>query len=116
MKTPVNILVIDDVEEEARLVMESLRSAGLSLTYRCVRDGAEFGNALVLDHWDAVIANLEMPGLPGLDALRIFLATELDIPFILMSDKFIEEIAVSCVKAGASDYVRSEERRVGKEC
>ena len=108
MKTPVNILVIDDVEEEARLVMESLRSAELSLTYRCVRDGAEFGNALVLDHWDAVIANLEMPGLPGLDALRIFLATELDIPFILMSDKFIEEIAVSSVKAGASDYVTKD--------
>lgn len=108
MKAPVNILVVDDADEDVRLVMESLRSAELSLTHRCVRDGAELGNALVLGHWDAVIANLETPGLPGLDALRIFLAAELDIPFILMSDKFIEEIAVSSVKAGASDYVTKD--------
>ena len=108
MKKPVNILVVDDVEEDVRLVMESLRSAEFNLTYQGVLAGAEFGNALVLGHWDAVIANLETPGLPGLDALRIFLAAELDIPFILMSDRFIEEIAVSSVKAGASDYVTKD--------
>jgi diguanylate cyclase (GGDEF)-like protein/PAS domain S-box-containing protein len=51
---------------------------------------------------------LEMPGLPGLDALRIFLSTDLDIPFILMSNTFIEEIAVSCIKAGASDYITKD--------
>jgi diguanylate cyclase (GGDEF)-like protein/PAS domain S-box-containing protein len=105
---PVNVLVIDDVKEHAQSAMENLRNAGFEVNHRLVRDGAEFGSALVLGHWDAVIANLEMPGLPGLDALRIFLAAELDIPFILISDMFIEEIAVSSVKAGASDYVTKD--------
>jgi diguanylate cyclase (GGDEF)-like protein/PAS domain S-box-containing protein len=104
----VNVLVIEDVEDDARSVMESLRDAGVEATYRCVRDGAEFGMALACEHWDAVIANLEMPGLPGFDALRIFLSTDSDIPFILISDTFIEEIAVSGIKAGANDYVTKD--------
>jgi DNA-binding NtrC family response regulator len=79
---PVNVLIIEDVEDDARSVMESLRNSGFEVTYRCVRDGAEFGMALACEHWDAVIANFEMPGLPGFDALRIFLSTDSDIPFI----------------------------------
>jgi DNA-binding NtrC family response regulator len=104
----VNVLVIEDVEDDARPVMKSLRNSGFEVTYRCVRDGAEFGMALACEHWDAVIANWEMPGLPGLDALRIFLSTDSDIPFILISNTFIEEIAVSGIKAGASDYVTKD--------
>jgi diguanylate cyclase (GGDEF)-like protein/PAS domain S-box-containing protein len=104
----VNVLVIEDVEDEACSVMENLRSAGFDVTHRCVRDGAEFGSALAREHWDAVIANSEMPGLPGLDALRIFLSTDLDMPFILMSNTFVEEIAVGGIKAGASDYITKD--------
>jgi diguanylate cyclase (GGDEF)-like protein/PAS domain S-box-containing protein len=105
---PVNVLLIEDLEDDARSVMESLRNSGFEVTYRCVRNGAEFGMALACEHWDAVIANLEMPGLPGFDALRIFLSTDSDIPFILISNTFIEEIAVSGIKAGASDYVTKD--------
>jgi diguanylate cyclase (GGDEF)-like protein/PAS domain S-box-containing protein len=108
MSKSVNVLVIEDVEDDAQSVMESLRSSGFEVTYRCVRDGAEFGMALAREQWDAVIANLEMPGLPGFDALRIFLSTDSDIPFILISNSFIEEIAVSGIKAGASDYVTKD--------
>ncbi len=108
MNKSVNVLVIEDVDDDARSAIESLRSAGFDVTHRCVRDGAEFGSALAREHWDAVIANLEMPGLPGLDALRIFLSTDLDIPFILLSNTFIEEIAVSGIKAGASDYITKD--------
>ena len=62
---PVNVLVVEDVEDDARSVLESLRSAGFAVTHRRVRDGAEFGSALARERWDAVIAKLEMPGLPG---------------------------------------------------
>ena len=108
MNKLVNVLVIDDVEDDAQSVMESLRSAGFEVTHRCVRDGPEFGIALAREHWDAVIAKSEMPGLPGLDALRIFLSTDLDIPFVLMSNTFVEEVAVSGIKAGASDYITKD--------
>jgi hypothetical protein len=47
---PVNVLVIEDVEDDARSVMESLRNSGFEVTYRCVRNGAECGMALACEH------------------------------------------------------------------
>ena len=46
-----------------------------------------------------------MPGFTGIDALGIFRAARLDIPFILISGTMGESTAVAAMKAGASDYI-----------
>jgi DNA-binding NtrC family response regulator len=49
-----------------------------------------------------------MPGFNGLEALRVFQESGLDLPFILVSGKIGEEQAVEVMKAGAHDYIMKD--------
>src|SRR5256886_7075928 len=74
---------------------------------------------------DTLIADVELPGMNGLDLLKQ-LGTELHgVPAIIITGKGSEERAVAAIEAGAlwcigkplkGPGLRSEERRVGKEC
>jgi diguanylate cyclase (GGDEF)-like protein/PAS domain S-box-containing protein len=104
VKQRIRILLMQDLAD-AQMSSESLKSAGFEVSSVRVSSAAQFENALLDEKWDAVIADLDTPTLPDIDALTIFRSSELDIPFILMSSTFVEEIAVNAIKAGASDYV-----------
>ena len=108
MNKPVKILIVDDSEDDAKLVLLALRGGGFAPTYRRVQTAAELETALTQEGWDAVISDFNMPGFTGMDALRIFRSTGLDSPFILISGAIGEETAVKAMKAGASDYVMKQ--------
>ncbi|MDP2239011.1 MAG: EAL domain-containing protein [Burkholderiales bacterium] len=105
MNKPVIVLIVEDSEDDAKLALRALRRGGFDPTYRRVQTAAELETALAQEHWDAVISDYKMPGFTGIDALRIFRSTGLDIPFILVSGTIGEETAVDAMKAGASDYM-----------
>ena len=105
MNNPVKILIVEDSEDDAKLAMRALRDGGFDPTSRRVQTAADLETTLTQEDWDAVISDFKMPGFSGTDALRIFRATDLDIPFILISGSIGEETAVAAMKAGASDYV-----------
>jgi diguanylate cyclase (GGDEF)-like protein/PAS domain S-box-containing protein len=102
---PVKVLIIEDSEDDAKLALRALRVGGFDPTYRRVQTAADLETALAQERWDAVISDFKMPGFTGMDALRIFRFTGLDIPFILISGTIGEETAVDAMKAGASDYL-----------
>jgi len=102
---PLKVLVVEDSENDAKLALRALRRGGFDPTSRRVQAAAELQTALAQERWDAVISDFNMPGFTGLDALRIFRSTGLDIPFILISGTIGEETAVEAMKAGASDYL-----------
>ena len=105
MNKPVKVLLVEDSEDDAKLALRALRHGGFDPTHRRVQTAAELETALAQERWDAVISDFQMPGFTGMDALRIFRSTGLDIPFILVSGTIGEETAVDAMKAGASDYV-----------
>jgi len=105
VKKPVKVLIVEDSEDDAKLALRILRSGGFDPTYRRVQTAAELETALAHERWDAVISDFMMPGFTGLDALRMFRCSGLDIPFILVSGTIGEETAANAMKAGASDYV-----------
>jgi diguanylate cyclase (GGDEF)-like protein/PAS domain S-box-containing protein len=105
VKTPLKVLIVEDVEDDAKLALRALRGGGFDPTHRRVQTAADLKTALAQEHWDAVISDFQMPGFTGMDALRIFRSTGLDIPFILVSGTIGEEIAVDAMKSGASDYL-----------
>ena len=55
--------------------------------------------------WDLVIADYSMPRFNGLAALKMLRDAKLDLPFILVSGKVGEDVAVEAMKCGADDYV-----------
>jgi diguanylate cyclase (GGDEF)-like protein/PAS domain S-box-containing protein len=105
MNKPVKVLIVEDSEDDAKLALRVLERGGFDPTYRRVQTAAELETALAQEHWDAIFSDFRMPGFTGIDALRIFRSTGLDIPFILISGTIGEESAVNAMKAGASDYL-----------
>jgi diguanylate cyclase (GGDEF)-like protein/PAS domain S-box-containing protein len=104
-RKPVRVLLVEDSEDDAKLVLQALRRGGFRPTSRRVQTEADLETALSEDSWDVVISDFRMPSFTGLDALRIFRSTGLDLPFILISGTIGEETAVDAMKAGASDYI-----------
>jgi diguanylate cyclase (GGDEF)-like protein/PAS domain S-box-containing protein len=102
---PLKVLFVEDNEDDMMLALRSLRQGGFEPAYRRVESAPELAAALAQESWDAVISDFAMPGFTGLDALGIFRASDLDIPFILTSGTIGEATAVDAMKAGASDYI-----------
>jgi PAS domain S-box-containing protein len=105
---PVNVLVVEDSEDDARLVARVLSRGGFTPTCRRVQSLAALQQAFEQERWDAVLSDFRMPQFSGIDALNAFRARDLDIPFIFVSGTIGEEIAVEAMKAGASDYVMKQ--------
>src|SRR3712207_2007516 len=58
--------------------------------------------------WDIVISDYRMPRFRASEALAIFRGAGLEAPFIIVSGKIGEELAVEAIKAGAYDYVMKD--------
>lgn len=103
--TKLNLLLVEDNDTDALLVVRQLRKEGFEVEYIQVKTGAEMELALTQGTWDIVISDYSLPGFGGGDALRLFKSKNLDIPFILVSGTVGEEIAVNIMKGGANDYL-----------
>ncbi len=108
MTRPIKVLIVEDSDDDARLEMRMLRRGGFEPTFRRVQDLESLKQAFAGEHWDAVISDFSMPGFSGIEALKEFRASGIDVPFIFVSGTIGEETAVMAMKAGASDYVMKE--------
>jgi diguanylate cyclase (GGDEF)-like protein/PAS domain S-box-containing protein len=97
--------MIEDVEDDAELVLLRLRQSGYSPDYIRVQTAADVRASLERESWDLVISDYAMPSFSGLDAVRIVRDWDQDLPFILVSGNVGEEFAVEAMRAGANDYI-----------
>jgi len=105
MARPLAVLIVEDSESDAQLVVRLLQKAGYEVAHRRVETPEEMRAALDLRVWDLVIADHRLPRFDAPAALRLLQETDLDIPFIVVSGSIGEEIAVAMMKAGAHDYL-----------
>ncbi len=105
MNKPLRVLLVEDSDDDALLVLRQLRDGGFAPQFERVDNSKNL--ALALDHssWDVIISDHAMPGFSSLEALKIIKSRQLDIPFILVSGAIGEELAVEVMRAGAGDYV-----------
>ncbi len=96
------LMVVDDLDS-ARQMMKRI----LARTYE-VYDFASVADALpALDRaeFDAIVTDLRMPGIDGIEGLRRFKAKVPEIPVVLVTAFATVETAVEAMKAGAFDYL-----------
>ncbi|MBD1933431.1 MULTISPECIES: hybrid sensor histidine kinase/response regulator [Cyanophyceae] len=105
MKLELRVLIVEDSEEDAELLIYELKSGDYHPIYERVDTADGFIAALDKQHWDIVIADYSMPCFSAPAALSLLQENKLDIPFIIVSGTIGEEMAVDAMKAGASDYV-----------
>ena len=99
------VLIVEDSESDAGLVLRMLRKSGHQVDARRVETANELRSALEKQVWDVVIADYTLPQLNAPEALALVQQSGLDIPFIVISGVVGEETAVEMLKAGAHDYL-----------
>jgi len=105
MSEPLRVLVVEDMEDDAVLVLRALRSGGFAPEHRRVETPEAMTAAMAGAPWDIIISDYTMPQFSGLDALALVQKSGLDVPFIIVTGTIGEEEAVRCLHAGASDYL-----------
>ena len=104
MPSPLRLLLIEDSEDDAMLLLRELRSLGEVDCHR-VDSPTALREAIESDQWDIAISDYILPGFNGLAALAMVREKHPDIPFIIVSGTIGEVIAVEAMKAGAHDYI-----------
>jgi two-component system cell cycle sensor histidine kinase/response regulator CckA len=105
MGTPLRVLMIEDSEDDAALLLRELRRGSYEVEYERVDLPDTLKSALDTKDWDLVVSDFSMPHFSGRDALRILRAKGSDVPFIFVSGTMGEETAVAALQNGAQDYL-----------
>ncbi|MFI5267750.1 MAG: putative bifunctional diguanylate cyclase/phosphodiesterase [Chloroflexota bacterium] len=102
---PLRVLIVEDSEDDAELLLIELRRAGYKPSFRLVQTREDMAAAVDGQAWDIVVSDYNMPHFSALGALGLMHERNLDLPFIILSGAIGEETAVAAMKAGAHDYV-----------
>ncbi|MFZ1979365.1 MAG: response regulator, partial [Bacteroidota bacterium] len=105
MSNILHILLVEDSEDDALLLIRYIQRNGFEVIFNRVIDRATMIESLQWQSWDIVIADYALPTFSGLAALEILKERKIDIPFIIVSGTIGEDVAVQAMKAGAHDYV-----------
>jgi len=105
MSLPLRLLLVEDSEDDAVLLLRELRRGNYELTFERVDVPAAMLAALNRERWDLVICDYCMPHFSAPAALELLKETGLDLPFIIVSGTIGEDTAVAAMKAGAHDYI-----------
>lgn len=102
---PLRVLIAEDSEDDALLLVRQLRRSGFVPTHRRVEDPAALADALDDADWDLVVTDYNMPQFSPGDVLGAVQQRELDVPIILVSAHVADARAADAMKAGIHDYV-----------
>lgn len=105
MANLLHVLIVDDSENDAKLIVRKLRSEGYEPQWERVDTADTMKAALNNKKWDVILCDFKMPLFSVYAALKILQEEKMDIPFILISGAIGEDTAMAAVKSGANDYV-----------
>lgn len=97
------VLVVDDEPEVREMLTEFLTLAGYAA--RAAEDGASAIRAVEEEAPDAILLDIEMPRLGGVETLTAIRAIDPDIKVIMVSGTTSVDLARSALAHGAFDYV-----------
>jgi DNA-binding response OmpR family regulator len=97
------VLIIEDEEKVAEFIRKGLQQEGYAVDV--VRDGDEGAYQAENFEYDAVILDLMLPKLPGLEVLKKIRARHLNLPVLILTAKGSVEDKVTGLDHGANDYL-----------
>jgi len=108
MSKLLRVLIVEDSEDDALLVIRELRRSNFDLIWERVETAESLRTMLETRPWDMIISDYTLPKLDAPTALAIVKQSQLDIPFITIAGTIGESLAVEMMKAGAHDYVMKQ--------
>jgi PAS domain S-box-containing protein len=114
MGKPLRALIVEDSEEDTLLLLRELKRVGYEVEFERVETAPAMLSALAQKTWDLILSDYSLPQFNAPQALDILKASDLDLPFIIISGTIGEETAVAALKAGANDFlVKGKFARLG---
>lgn len=99
------ILHLEDDPFFAEMVETLLKAKGLAVAMRRAESWDEFEAGLRGQTYDLIVSDHEIPGGDGLKALGLCRRECPETPFIFLSGRLGEELAIASLQNGAADYV-----------
>jgi len=97
------VLVVDDEPGMRSLLTRVMEKEGYSAA-SCA-DGNEALQAIAKEDWDLVIADIDMPGMDGIELLKHIRKDSPQVPVLMITAYATVETAVEAMKLGAHDYI-----------
>jgi CheY-like chemotaxis protein/tRNA A-37 threonylcarbamoyl transferase component Bud32 len=111
--TPGRVLLVDDNAELRRGLRRMLQAVGHEVVE--ASDGREATTLAAAEHFDAVLSDVLMPDMGGVELLRLIHERDPDLPVLLISGDPDLQSALKAVQYGALEYltkpVRSDQVR-----
>jgi len=105
MKNKLRVLIVEDSEDDAELLLRELKSGGYEPLSERVDMPEALSDALKRQSWDVITCDHSMPHFDAFKVLVLLRSSGIDVPCIIVSGKIGEETAVKLMKAGANDYI-----------
>jgi signal transduction histidine kinase len=101
----VNLLLIEDSEDDAAVILLHLKRGGFQLNVLRIETEEELREALLKSSWDIIISDYNLPSFNARSALSLVRAQDANLPVIIVSGAIGEEMAAEFMRAGAQDVI-----------
>jgi diguanylate cyclase (GGDEF)-like protein/PAS domain S-box-containing protein len=108
MGKPLKVLLVEDSEDDAELVLDELARGGFEPEAHRVDRLPELRQALAERQWDVVLSDFNIIDFTAAEALRAVHESRHDLPFLILSGAVQAEQAVSLLKLGAHDFLNKD--------
>lgn len=105
MDSGLKILLVEDSEMDANLLLRFLKREKIIFTHSRVWSKDEYILALKENSYDIIIADHSLPQFSGMEAFRILKKDKINTPFILVTGTVSENLLAEYAKEGIDDYI-----------
>lgn len=103
------VLLIEDSEADAEIVLLELEQSGYQIQYQRVMTAQAMQQALADQKWDLILSDFQLPQFDAPEALKIYKHSGLELPFIIISGVTRARDAVNLLQAGADDFIEKSD-------
>ena len=108
MNSHLKILLVEDSEADAELLIRYLKKENIDFEYSRVWTKDAFLHEITENHLDLIIADQSLPQFSGMEAFRLLKKKNLNTPFILVTGSVSEKLLTEFAKEGIDDYILKE--------